>query len=142
MTAAAEPDDDEATTWAGDTDPSHVATPAPDEPVETAGAVAAKPATPPMLLVTYGVLGGIYLIYTAGWFAAVTRLDAARLTSGDLLTEIMFQFGEFLAIASPAAWFGAVFLLTRGTRLIVRLLWLLAGVIVVLPWPFVLGAWL
>jgi hypothetical protein len=139
----ADPDEDEATTWAGDTDPSHIAAPVSKAaPVEMSPADKPKPATPSMLLITYGVLGGIFLIYTAGWFAAVTRLNSVRVSSGDVLTEIMFQLGEFLAIASPAIWFGAVFLLTRGVRPIVRLLWLLAGVVVVLPWPFVLGAWL
>lgn len=140
---AADPDEEDATTWAGDTDPSHIAAPASKAaPAETLSADKPKPATPSMLLVTYGVLGGVLLIYTAGWFAAVTRLNSVRVTSGDVLTEIMFQLGEFLAIAGPAIWFGAVFLLTRGRKPIVRLLWLLAAVVVVLPWPFVLGAWL
>jgi hypothetical protein len=133
---------EEATTWAGDTDPTHVAALAPPAVAQTATAEVAKPAVPAALLITYGVLGGAYLLYTAGWFASIVRLNAVRASSGEALSEIMFQLGEFLAIASPLFWFGAVFLLTRDRKLIVRLLWLLAGIVVLLPWPFVLGAWL
>jgi hypothetical protein len=139
--------DEEATTWAGDTDPSHVAAPEPKAPAQAVVGNDVKPAMPAALLITYGVLGGAYLLYTAGWFASVVRLNAVRASSGDALSEIMFQLGEFLAIASPLFWFGAVFLLTRGRKMrgrkvIVRLLWLLAGILVLLPWPFILGAWL
>ncbi|MCU1439035.1 MAG: hypothetical protein JWP85_32 [Rhodoglobus sp.] len=134
--------DEEATSWAGDTDPSHVAAPEPKAPAQAVVAHDARPAVPAALLIAYGVLGGAYLLYTAGWFASVVRLNTVRVSSGEALSEIMFQLGEFLAIASPVFWFGAVFLLTRGRKLIVRLLWLLAGILVLLPWPFVLGAWL
>jgi hypothetical protein len=142
---------EEALDWGNGNDPTHVDGPV-DSPVATkpgretaettATEPAAKPATSSALLITYGVLAGIYLIYTLGWFIAVQRLNATRASSSELLSEIMFQFGEFLAIASPIIWFAAIFLLTRGEKPLVRLLWLLAGVVAVLPWPFVLGAWL
>lgn len=143
--------DEEALAWSGETDPSHIEGPKPavGKPKAGAGttrvvelpADAAKPTTPAALLIAYGILGGVYLIYTLGWVITVQRLGAVRGASAELLTEIMFQFGEFLAIASPALWFAAVFLLTRGRKPFPRLLLLLIGVVVVLPWPFVLGAW-
>ena len=134
----ADPDED-ALAWAGDTDPSHIDAPQPR--VEVVETPAEKPSIPSVLLITYGILGGIYLIYTLGWVITVQRLNGARAASTEVLNAIMFQLGEFLAIASPAIWFGAAFLLTRGRKPIVRLLILLAGIIAVLPWPFVLGAW-
>jgi hypothetical protein len=51
----------------------------------------------------------------------------------------MYQFGEFLAIASPALWFGAVFLLTRGRAPLVTVLWLVIGLVVLVPWPTLFG---
>ncbi|CAN5242398.1 hypothetical protein BH11ACT4_BH11ACT4_14920 [soil metagenome] len=151
----ADPDED-ALTW-GDDDPSHVAGPAPavHKPAESKTAEpktaepktelvvdpAARPATSSLQLVTYGVLAGAYLIYTIGWVVSVQRLNAAQVTSSEVLNAIMFGLGEILAMASPAIWFGAAFLLTRGRKQIVRLLWILAGLVAVLPWPFVLGAW-
>lgn len=103
--------------------------------------VETAPQLPAVLLVTYGILGGVHLIYLAGWVIALQRLNALSVPSADALTEIMLQLGEALAIVSPVAWFAAAFMLTKGRRPIVRLLWLLAGLVVVAPWPFVLGAW-
>ena len=142
MSATADPDE-EATTWAGETDPSHVAAPQPVvERVDTDTGAPARPPMSSMLLIVYGVLGGIHLIYTVGWIISVQRLNAARVGSSELLSEIMFQLGEFLAMASPAIWVAAAVLLTRGRKPILRLLWLFVGLVAVLPWPFVLGAWL
>jgi hypothetical protein len=130
MTAA--PDEDEAAlSWAGD----DRAAPAPvAEPGETPAPE--RRSIPAMLLVTYGVIAGILLIYTVGWIITVGR---SGFTSSEVLVEAMAQLGEFLAIASPALWFAVVFLLTRDAKPLVRLLLLLLGLLVVLPWPFLLG---
>lgn len=139
----ADPDED-ALAWAGDSDPTHADAKLPKpqrvEVVETTAA--AKPAIPAPLLITYGILAGIYLIYTIGWVIAIQRLNQATVASSEALSQIMFLLGEALAVASPALWFGAAFLLTRGRKPIVRLLGILLGLVLVLPWPFVLGAWL
>lgn len=131
-------DEDEAALSWGDADASHVDAKKP-EPARVEvqqSPLTEKPAIPGMLLITYGVLAGIFLIYTIGWVITVTRSGAA---SSELLVELMAQLGEFLAIASPALWFATVFLLTRDRKPIVRLLLLMLGLVVVLPWPFVLG---
>ena len=142
----ADPDED-ALSWAGDTDPSLVtgAVPAKTEATEPKTEIVvdppARPATSSLQLVSYGVLAGAYLIYTIGWVVSIQRLNASRIVSTEVLNAIMFGLGEILAMASPAIWFGAAFLLTRGRKPIVRLLWVLVGLVAVLPWPFVLGAW-
>ncbi|WP_403023697.1 hypothetical protein [Salinibacterium sp. GXW1014] len=124
--------DDDALSW-GDDDPSHVAGPstraaprqASDEPVRASSAI----------LVAYGVIAGIFLIYSVAWFIAVQRDD---FTQPGLFAEIMFQLGEFLAIASPLIWMAAVLaLVARPSH---RLAWLGLGVLVLVPWPFVMGA--
>jgi hypothetical protein len=158
MTVDPPRDDDgaeEALNWDGETDASHVAgpkparqrparvrparTPSTSPPAEAAAPVPAAPAdaaTSSFLLVTYGILAGAYALYTIGWITSVLR---STLTLDNLLSEIMYQFGEFLAIASAPLWFAAVFSLTRGRRPIVRLGWLLAGLVLLVPVPFVLG---
>ena len=78
------------------------------------------------------MFAGLYLLYTIGWFAAVLR---NTLTLAGLIPEIMYQFGEFLAIAAPALWLGTTLVLTRGRRPLVRVLWLVAGIVVLVPWP-------
>src|SRR5690606_18037248 len=94
------------------------------------------PRTSSTMLVVYGVFAGAYLLYIVGWIIAVQRDTYSQ---ASLFSEIMYQFGEFLAIASPAIWLGAVLLLTANRRPPARVLWLLLGLLVVAPWPFILG---
>lgn len=147
----ADPEED-ALSWGDEADATHIAAPATaatTPPLKTSQPrtevivdPAVKPATSSLQLVTYGVLAGAYLIYTIGWVISIQRLNAVQPASTEVLNAIMFGLGEILAIASPVIWFGAAFLLTRGRRPIVRLLWILVGLLAVLPWPFVLGAWI
>lgn len=135
-------DEDEAFSWIGDEEEGRTSvmpplvdgTPAselsPDERAELDRQV------PAPLLVGYGIVAGIALISMFGWGAVVF---ASTYRAGDALSEIMAQFGEFLAIASPALWFATAFFLTRGRRPVVRLLALLLGLLVTAPWPFVIG---
>ncbi len=129
-------DDEEALTWAGDEErgqehPRLARTPTvgPDE------STAAEPsATSSILLVAYGLLAGAYAIFTAGWVTSVLRSST---TLSNLPAEILYQLGEFLAIALPALWFTAVLWIERRPPR--RLLWLLIGIPLVVPWPWVLG---
>jgi len=144
--------DDEALRWDGDSDPSYVPV-APKGPVST-GSTADPLEPPPMvepppevepvetsrtasfLLVTYGILAGAYLIYTIGWLVPILAHD--RPATPDVLGEFMVRLAQVLAIASPAIWYGATFFLTRHRRAIVRLIALLGGLVVLLPWPYLL----
>ena len=129
--------DDEALSWAGDRDSTHVDAPAaPEIVIEELPAEDAAPRTSSLLLIVYGVLGGVYLLFTLGWITSVVRTTMPLV---DLLSGIMFQFGQFLAIASPALWLAAAVLLTRDRKPVVRLLWVVLGLVVVAPWPFLLG---
>ena len=144
MSRLDEDDDDAAITWAGDSDPSLVAskvTVTPEPVVLEAVDGEAKESMPSFLLVAYGVLGGAYLLYTVGWLVALQRWDAVRGPSADLLTEAMTQIGFVLAMAAPLLWFITTWVLTRSRKPVIRLLWILIGLIVVLPWPFVWGVW-
>lgn len=139
-------DDDEALSWAGDespvrTAPRGAATPAAD-PVGDAVAPegdepeAAEPVverTSSVLLVASGVLGGIYLLFTVGW---VLSAEPPALEG---LAAVMYVLGQWLAIAAPALWFGATFLLTRHRPAPVKLLWLVIGMLLLVPWPFILN---
>ena len=49
----------------------------------------------------------------------------------------MFQGSFWLAVLAPALWFGTVFLLTRRSAGWVRVVWLVAGAILLVPWPFI-----
>lgn len=86
-------------------------------------------------LITVGVLGGVYLLYAIGWLIGGLRLQGWR---PFLVTDAMYQGSLWLATLAPVLWFATVFLLTRGSAAWVRIVWLIAGVVLLVPWPFVL----
>ncbi|MET3769474.1 hypothetical protein ABIB15_002176 [Marisediminicola sp. UYEF4] len=132
--------DDDALTWGGESDdPSYLDGARPTTPADVAGPEPEVPAsaTASTLLVAYGIFGGVYLLYLVGWVISVQR---DTFTASGLFFEIMYQFGEFLAIVSPALWFGLVLLLTRDRRPALRVVWLVAGIVLLAPWPFILGS--
>ena len=85
-------------------------------------------------LVILGVLGGVYLLYAIGWLIWATT-PAPELA--DPVAQFMYGLGRWLAVAAPALWFGTVLWLTAEHRR-ARLLWLIAGAVLLVPVPFLL----
>lgn len=137
--------DDEALHWAGDEARGQAAPRlgepnATSAPAETEADALEEPDAPRspaerVLLAGTIAFGLVYLALSIGWISSAQLLVYPSL---DLLGEIMWQFGEFLAMIAPALWFAAAFTLTpagtarRGTK---RMLGLLAGALVLVPWP-------
>ena len=86
-------------------------------------------------LISLGVFGGIYLLFTIGWFIGVNRIDNPL---GEPLANFMFTLGIWLAVAAPAAWFVVTLWLTGG-RPRGRILWLLLGVVLFAPLPLLVS---
>ncbi|WP_104132615.1 DNA polymerase III subunit gamma/tau [Cryobacterium sp. M91] len=155
--------DDDALNWAGDDDPTLApggtgraapettslpegwTTPKKDaaptdiaadaDKTESDGAAASSAA-----LVGVGILAGMYLLYSIGWFIGVSRLARSTvLISGDPVADFMTSLGGWLAVAAPVIWFGATFWLTLS-RPRARWVWLLIGAVVLIPGPFLLGS--
>lgn len=78
------------------------------------------------------LFGVVYLALTVGWILAVQYTGSG---STSLLTEVLWQFGEFTAIVAAPLWFGATLTLTRGGRLVTRAGWLALGAGLLVPWP-------
>jgi len=91
----------------------------------------------PAIYVAYGVSGAIFLLYAIGW--AITLLVGPSDVPDGVLAQIMAYLTIGLAIASGPLWFMGVFLLTRGRRPIIQVLWQLLGIALLAPWPFILG---
>ena len=95
-------------------------------------------------LVLFGVFGGVYLLYTVGWFliaqyfAGANALATATSGSvGGVLQQVIF----WAAAAAPLAWFIAVVTLSRGAKPWVLPVGLVVGLLVLLPLPlFTVGA--
>lgn len=152
--------DDDALRWEGDEDPTlapgwkavggpaqlghaNDATPTPTAPEghhEAGGAAVdrsehSSPAqTGSAELVLLGVLGGVYLLYAIGWlFAALADLPLLA----DPVAQFMYGLGRWFAVAAAPLWFGAALWLTAG-RHRARLIWLIAGALLLVPVPFLL----
>jgi hypothetical protein len=149
--AVSSDEEDEALTWAGGRDPSHYETPEtkPAKPVKTpaipkavtdSGAPAEdeelSPSASGVVLVLLGILGGIYLLYTIGWFVSWQRLIY---NDPNLLELAAFRFQQVLAILAPPLWFAGTIVLTRGRKPTARLLFLVVGALVLVPWSFTFG---
>mgnify|MGYP000050091899 CR=1 FL=1 len=126
--------DDDALHWAGDEDAElapgwkpvgepALVQPAPDEPDE--------PAMSATTLVLFGVFAGVFLLYSAGWALSALQPGPAF---ADPVAQVMYDVGRWLAVISAPLWFACVLLVAHGRT---RLWWLLAGVLVLAPLPFV-----
>lgn len=131
-------DDDEALSWAGDEQQGRnaprfgesetvVVDSDPVEPEEAPGFRGRSIATAAFLVP--------YLAITVGWIFAVQQLSSG---SASLFGEILWQFGEFLAMLAAPLWFAATLTLTKEHRPLVRVGWLALGLAVLLPWPLLL----
>lgn len=89
------------------------------------------------MLVTLGIFGGVFLLYSVGWLISAFRPDAA--VPNDTVGAFMFNLGQGLAVAAGPVWMAATLWLTRGSRSYVRIAMLALGVVLVLPWPFLRG---
>lgn len=148
--------DDEALTWAGDPEPAEAPARAADPSRAAApkvaggwkivgkpGQVAPVPAEQrsgqmsSVALVGFGILAGVYLLYTIGWLIAAQR-DAAA--PADIVGAAMYTVGLWLAVLAPALWIGTTFWLTRDSEsLRARFIALVVGAIVLIPWPILVG---
>jgi hypothetical protein len=85
-------------------------------------------------LVAIGMIAMASILFAVGWLIAGIRLLAEEglpVPAGTL--------GALMTVAAlgPLVWFGAVFALTRHTRAWIRFAWLIAGLILFVPWPFI-----
>ncbi|WP_336633198.1 MULTISPECIES: DNA polymerase III subunit gamma/tau [unclassified Microbacterium] len=93
------------------------------------------PQTSNAMLVTLGVLAGVFLLFTIGWVVGGLRLQG---TAQFLVEPVGYTVALWLAVAAPAVWFVTVLLLTRTSKAWVRLVWLIGGLALLVPWPFIL----
>lgn len=153
--------DDDALTWDGDDDPTLAArteTPADagaprderlprgfttvgrgSERVPRTSARAEREARPDSVplgnaaLVAIGMIAAAFILFAVGWLIVSLRLQSVE---GLPVPQIALVVISLVAAAAPLIWFATVFALTRGSRTWVRFTWLVAGVVLLVPWPF------
>ncbi len=87
---------------------------------------------------TIAVLAVLYVVWALMWVVGLARTPA--LVTGSLFDDIMYQVGVFLSYISAPLWFVGVVWLGHAWSQKTRTGVLLLGLIVLLPWPFILPA--
>lgn len=132
--------DEEALSWGPvGNDTSYLETPVDDEPASAPdlddddelpdGVLSSS------MLVVHGVFGAILLLFTIAWLKSIGSV-APSFDSG--LASLMWTIGTWLAVAAPAIWFVGTILLTGSPR--ARVVSFVVGVVLLVPWPFLIGA--
>lgn len=106
----------------------------PDERSSDAALAEQRPALSTAMLLTLGVVGGVYLLYSAGWVVGGLRLKPL---ANFFVDDAMLLPWFVLSVVAPALWFLAAWVLTRGKAAWMRVGVLLLGVVLLVPWPFV-----
>jgi hypothetical protein len=83
--------------------------------------------------VVLGVLGGIYLLFSAAWIVTALRNPVQI---ADLLGSITFMAGLWMAALAPAAWFAGTLVYGRRRSFLWRFILLTVGAILFIPWPY------
>ncbi|MBO3663885.1 DNA polymerase III subunit gamma/tau [Microbacterium stercoris] len=111
-----------------------------DEAVQSAPAEADSGAPASLgnaALVSIGVIAGVYALYVVGWALGSFRLRDVQ-TAGGQVADVMFQAAMWLGMAAPIIWFFVTMLVTRGSALWRRFAGLALGILLLVPWPFVM----
>lgn len=87
-------------------------------------------------LLVMGILGGVYLLYSVGWVLGGVGMQSR---ASFMLPPPLYQAGLWIAVLAPALWFASVLLLTRRSKGWVRVVGLLLGAVLLIPWPFVVA---
>lgn len=127
-----------------DTDHPDADTPDADDP--NASSDDAAPAMGNAALISLGVFGGVFVLYAIGWYLGATRLAVVQLESGsgDLLgvpilaNDLLYLFWVIMATLAAPIWFITTLVVTRGQRFWKRFVGLLGGVVLLVPWPFLM----
>lgn len=118
-------DHDPAFDWGDSVEP-------PDSLEPSSGFSARKVANPGLL----AVFGGLYVVWSVAWVLGIAAAPTQPASS--LLDAIMFQFGAFLAMVASPIWLGVVWWLTNESRCVVRVAWLVGGLVLLVPLPLIL----
>ncbi len=84
------------------------------------------------------VLGGLYVMWALAWVIGLAQQPVPQFSSR--LEAALFSFGQFLAYISTPLWFVAAVWLGANWSARKRGGFLLLGLLILLPWPFILPA--
>ena len=137
-----DPTDEDALSWDGDAALAAPKRPAPlidDRPTEEGPASGGG-----FALLVLGVLGGIAVLETAFWIRSALlpsiaiTVDTGSGTPVEVLAFVLNVAGRVLGVLAPVVWFGVVAWRVRVPSR--RIVLLLFGAVLLVPWPMILAA--
>lgn len=93
-------------------------------------------------LMLLGVFGGLYLLYTWGWFEIAqvySAINDATASGSGVIGGVLQQIVFWLAPVAPATWFLTTYLFTKQRGSLALLVGLILGAVVLLPFPLIAG---
>jgi hypothetical protein len=85
-------------------------------------------------LVGVGMIAAAFILFAVGWLIVSFRLQGV---AGLPVPAPSLVAITLAAAAAPLVWFGTVYALTRRSRTWVRFTWLIVGLVLLVPWPFI-----
>jgi hypothetical protein len=82
------------------------------------------------------ILGGLYVMWGLAWVIGLANQPVQPMLG--ILDQVMVRFGEFLAYIATPLWFVVVLWLGSSWSVRARAGALLLGLLILLPWPFIL----
>lgn len=130
------PDDAEAFDWGPGGDDSEYRDPRADSGTASPAGDVAQAREPGVWLTA--LLGGLYVMWALAWVIGLAQQPVPQFSSR--LEATMFSVGQFFAYISTPLWFVAAVWLGANWSARKRGGFLLVGLLVLLPWPFILPA--
>ncbi|MCU1527559.1 MAG: hypothetical protein JWP75_1322 [Frondihabitans sp.] len=135
-------DDDEALRWGASSDKSYVEGPAVPQTAVAEDDDEDDDELPPGvmssgMLVVHGVFAAIMILSVVAWLKSIGSVQPSF---GSPIADWMWRIGTWFAVAAPALWFAGTIVLIPTAESRRRVLAFLVGVVILLPWPFLIGA--
>lgn len=95
-----------------------------------------------LTLVLYGVFGGMYLLYTVGWFFIAqyfANANAVTASTSGIIGGILQIIVFWAAALAPVGWFATTLVLSRTRHAWFLPVALMLGLVVLVPLPLFVG---
>lgn len=133
-------DDEEALSWGPSSDKSYVEGPAVAQTQAVIDEEDDDELPPGVMssgmLVVHGVFAAIAILFVVAWLKSIGSVQPSF---DSALADWMWRIGSWFAVAAPGLWFAGVIALVPTTQSRRRVLAFVIGVLLLLPWPFLIG---
>ena len=85
-------------------------------------------------MIVTGLMAAVYFLTTVAWLIVALR---SPIQFADLLSNVMFIIGLWVAVAAGPLWFVGIMVFGREFGFARRVVLYVVGVLVLIPWPYI-----